>query len=468
MTPFLPSLHLLTFPFSQYYDVSQQDKQRIFAAATAGDLETMRVLLEGREQLVNYIDEETGNTPLHAACLQHHGPLLQWLVQQKNVMPNLTNKAGKTPCYILCEQGDARLLNTLLVSLPTLLDTSIGCQHFSPLMIACKLGHIDVVRSLLASQSSSPVRHRAYYASPLSCACDSGSLALLDFLLSQPSQDVNERLHLGGTVLHHACINNQKEAFRRLLQVPDLDVNIQTDFGLTALLTCCQNKKYNIALELLRDPRIDLNISDSRNRTALWMAASGESPSLFLGILVLSRQEVDTDKTPDGSPYSLKFKKFILEYKKDRASFVRKYGKEFLPTEQLLEGHVPSTLESHTPVSSPPLTPSSHEGSSSDELDVEEGSIDNQDAEGQHQRAALFTGEGGPFALVPPSSSSPNAVTAKEPMFLVDASPAPLPSAMLSLLFVVENLRNDPATFALSSTPAQAAGDQMLPKDGQL
>ena len=295
-------------------------------------------LLEGREQLVNYVEDTTGNTLLHLSCLHGHLSLLQWIVRQKVLMPNLTNKDGKTACYIVCERGNITLLRELLVMLPTLVDTSIGCQHFSPLMISCKLGHIEVVKELLAFQGTSFVKHRAYYASPLSCACDSGSMAMLDFLLGQPRVDVNEQLHLGGTVLHHACINNQKEAFRRLLQVPALDVNEQTDFGLTALLTCCQNKKYMIALELLRDPRVDCNITDSRGRTPLWMAAFGESPSLFLGILVLSRRIIDTETTPEGQPYSLKFKKFILEYHKDRGAFFKKYSKEFQPLPDDLQG----------------------------------------------------------------------------------------------------------------------------------
>jgi hypothetical protein len=106
-------------------------------------------------------------------------------------------------------------------------------------------------------------------------------------------------------------------------------------------MTACQNKKYAIAMELLRDGRADPNIGDSRGRTPLWMAASGESPSIFIGILVMSSGEVDTEKTPEGQKYEPKFRRIIAEYKKDRGAFIRKYGKDFLGTTEQ-NGECPS------------------------------------------------------------------------------------------------------------------------------
>ena len=93
-----------------------------------------------------------------------------------------------------CEKGFSDIVKVMLLSLTNtqpLLDINTGSQHHSPLMIACKNGHLGVVKELLELGGDKVDVNRVNKGSALTIACDSGNMEILELLLNHPKIDVN-------------------------------------------------------------------------------------------------------------------------------------------------------------------------------------------------------------------------------------------------------------------------------------
>jgi len=191
-------------------------------------------------------------------------------------MVNMSNQEGKSAFFIASEKGFGDIVKAMLLSLTTtqpLLDINAGSKYHSPLTIACKGGHIDVVKELLQRGGDKVDVTRVRRGSALTNACDSGNMEILELLLNHPRIDVNQKIQYGSTVLHHVCQRHQLPQLQRLLHLPTLKLNQQTDVGLTPLMTACQQGGSLIVRELMKCKQVNPNICDSQKRTALWFAA---------------------------------------------------------------------------------------------------------------------------------------------------------------------------------------------------
>ena len=97
-------------------------------------------------------------------------------------MVNMSNQEGKTAFYVACEQGFSDIVKVMLLSRSTtqpLLDINAGSKNHSSLMIACKGGHIGVVKELLERGGDKVEVNRAIQGSALTNACDSGNMEIL-------------------------------------------------------------------------------------------------------------------------------------------------------------------------------------------------------------------------------------------------------------------------------------------------
>ena len=64
-------------------------------------------------------------------------------------------------------------------------------------MIACKCGHVGVVKEILERGGDKVDVNRVNNCSPLTNACDSGNMEILEHLLNHPKIDVNQKIHRG-------------------------------------------------------------------------------------------------------------------------------------------------------------------------------------------------------------------------------------------------------------------------------
>lgn len=96
----------------------------------------------------------------------------------------------------------------------------------SPLTLAARGGHVEVVKLYLENLEASPAR-KTRDRTPISDAAEAGAIEVLDLLLSDDRFYVTTRDNIGKLPLHHAVDTEQDNAavIRRLLEDPRVDVN---------------------------------------------------------------------------------------------------------------------------------------------------------------------------------------------------------------------------------------------------
>ncbi|MCX5925555.1 MAG: ankyrin repeat domain-containing protein [Candidatus Dependentiae bacterium] len=77
------------------------------AAGPVGDHDAIAQYLIKNGANINYIDEKTGNTPLHQACSEHNPKIAQLLLAH-GAQVNITNKTGDTPLHLILRSTEAR------------------------------------------------------------------------------------------------------------------------------------------------------------------------------------------------------------------------------------------------------------------------------------------------------------------------------------------------------------------------
>ncbi|KAJ8118880.1 hypothetical protein OPT61_g215 [Boeremia exigua] len=158
-------------------------------AASAGHADVMRCLLQAGAK--PDIDEKVrGLKPLHEAASNNHGDAVRVLLEA-GVDP-LTPKANEDPGR-WC--GNAP-----------------RTQGYTPLMYACKNGHLEALEAFLPFLTDINIVHRA-----LAWSAESGRPKLVQGLLRYPGIDANAKVR-GDTILFRACKQLDRDSIIALLE----------------------------------------------------------------------------------------------------------------------------------------------------------------------------------------------------------------------------------------------------------
>ena len=63
---------------------------------------------------INVIDSKTGKSILHASCEHGYTPMIKFLVQQKEIIINTTDKEGVNSIWAACRRGFDDIVEILL------------------------------------------------------------------------------------------------------------------------------------------------------------------------------------------------------------------------------------------------------------------------------------------------------------------------------------------------------------------
>jgi ankyrin repeat protein len=77
------------------------------------------------------------------------------------------------------------------------------------------------------------------YRNPLQIACNVGRLDMVRTLMTGASNLINEQDSHGKTALFYACAKDQKEVIQLLMTNSNINLNHQDTYGQTALHICC-------------------------------------------------------------------------------------------------------------------------------------------------------------------------------------------------------------------------------------
>ena len=182
---------------------------------------------------------------------------------------------GETALHWACGTGHDVDMVRYLSNLPhvqvNLADTA---NKRSPLHIACRVGHVDVVRQLLGHLGIQVNLGDQFDWTPLHWACDGGHADVVRQLLSHPDIQVNLAPQHGWTPLLFACNEGLVDAVRQLLSHPGIQVNLADQHNWTPLHLACYNGHVDAVRQLLSHPDIQANLADQHGRTPLQLATA--------------------------------------------------------------------------------------------------------------------------------------------------------------------------------------------------
>lgn len=172
---------------------------------------------------------------LHQSSLKHNQPeVLKFLIDHKGLKLDFT---PQDDFRVACENGSEGILQLLLNGFAPSIDIEKFNRRISPFFMACERGHLGVVRVLLAhgaipnniynydSGDSSILRA----ATPLSIAAKNGHADVVKLILEVAGNwiKVNELVHNGSSALYQACMHGHVEAAQHLLAY-GADPNVTT------------------------------------------------------------------------------------------------------------------------------------------------------------------------------------------------------------------------------------------------
>jgi ankyrin repeat protein len=92
-------------------------------------------------------DEKTGSTPLHTAASIGHAEIVKYLVMQRLVPVDATDRQGKTPLHDSCISGTTKVAKLLIEEHHCILD-AVDYEGRNAFHYACWRNHLELAKYL--------------------------------------------------------------------------------------------------------------------------------------------------------------------------------------------------------------------------------------------------------------------------------------------------------------------------------
>ena len=234
--------------------------------------------LGGHYEVVKYLINECncdphqksaeGETPLYLACLAGHYDIVTYLINKCHSDPNTTiEQMIPVPRSSIPFSSNS---TTPLYGLLSIVDHIL----YTPLHIACRYGHLDIVKFLVSVSSVDVNSKDSDGYTPLHTACRYSHLDIVECLLTSTLADVNSKNSNGYTPLHTACRYNHSDIVECLLSSTLVDVNIKNNHGDTPLHIACQYGELQIVQLLMSTAQINPMSTNAKHDTPLHIACA--------------------------------------------------------------------------------------------------------------------------------------------------------------------------------------------------
>jgi ankyrin repeat protein len=240
----------------------------IHDAASKGDLEKVKALLNGNADLVFSKDEDS-HTPLYYAVNTMRKDMVELLLA-KGANVNAKENYGWTPLCYAAGRCNKVMVEVLLANKAD--PEAENNDGQTPLHNAAQIGCKEVVELLLANKAKVNAEDH-YGMTPLHSAAYGGRKDVVELLLASKAE-VDAKDSIGETPLDRAaresCSNSERyKEVAELLLVNHANVNAKDEFGNTPLHDACDTKKM---VQLLLTYGADVNAKNNAGMTPLSLA----------------------------------------------------------------------------------------------------------------------------------------------------------------------------------------------------
>lgn len=296
----LISIILLT----TFISIQNLNAQNIFEAVKAGNLETIKALVDKNQNLLQTKDE-VGNTPLHLAIENKKNDIAIFLINKGSDVNSISN-TGETPLHIAAKWR-ANEIVTLLISKGSIVDV-YDASNYTPLTNAIhhyqttlqSTGKLETVK-LLIDNGADINKTGMWGWLPIQVAAEFGSEEIVDYLIDKRANIPTEQGQASYQVLNAACSRGFARLFETLLDKGfDLQINRYT----TNLIHLAASGGSEKIVEILLSKGFEVMTGDAYGWSPLHNAA--EKGNLNVVKLFINKGADINDRTASGkSPYNL-------------------------------------------------------------------------------------------------------------------------------------------------------------------
>ena len=293
----------------------QEQRQDIFyVAAAEGRARNVEKSIRDGNVDIDFVDEDTGLTPLMIASLEGHAHVVRLLLGN-GANRFATSECGHGAIHFACgshEHGHAAVVRTLLEDdidlanerdnsrrrrsplaiasvagyddiVKMLLDfgaemNAVDTDGASSLYLACERGNAPVAKILLEKNADTELRPYRKSKSPLMIASQLGYVDIVRKLLTYGAR-INATSKTGWSSLLSACLHGHAEVVEALLEAKDVDVNLcKRDSGYTPLMIASEEGHDDIVRKLLEfnaENVVEVNATDKKGVSSLYLASRG-------------------------------------------------------------------------------------------------------------------------------------------------------------------------------------------------
>ncbi|XP_034948756.1 serine/threonine-protein phosphatase 6 regulatory ankyrin repeat subunit A-like [Chelonus insularis] len=196
-------------------DVLTLKKQTpLHLAADTGQLEVCKLLIE----LGASCDatDDLGQKPIHAAAMNNYAEVVQLFLQKHPNLVTAYTKDGNTCAHIAAMQGSVRVIEELMkFDKKGVISARNELTDSTPLQLAAKGGHAEVVRALVQAGALCTEENRTGFTA-IHLAAQYGHGQVLEVMRTSQSLKLSSK-KLGVTALHVAAYFGQTDTVRELL-----------------------------------------------------------------------------------------------------------------------------------------------------------------------------------------------------------------------------------------------------------
>ena len=195
--------------------------------------------------------DQSGNTPLHTACVYGQLDIVQLLTREIGCDPNDTDSIGRSCLHLAAQHGHLPLVRYLIEEVGS--EVTLEDEHGrSPTYLAAGRGHLEILKYLIGEKGADP-----HYTT-------SRKLKFGEVIMASSR-----------SLVHKASYNGHLHVVRYLVEQHDCDSSHKDDRGLTPLHLACQQGHMEIISYLIAEKNCDPNCTSNDGNTCLHAASRG-------------------------------------------------------------------------------------------------------------------------------------------------------------------------------------------------
>ena len=264
----------------QTMENSPPESRELHRAAAAGDVESVKRLIDENPDGINSKDSPGGLTPLHEAARAGHADVAQVLIAA-GADPNIPNRYGKTPLYWATGGRTVEFVNLLIQAGSDV--NAVDRFGSIPLREAATCSDdVTTAKALInagANVNPQPSRPPTLLpgGTPLSIAASKNNIKMVKLLASHGA-DVNGRNDAGNPPVQVAAFAGLPELIKLLIEAGS-PVNVQDQVGDTPLHDAALQGHVEAA-RVLVGAGAAVNAKNNRRRTPLDLAEQNDHERL--------------------------------------------------------------------------------------------------------------------------------------------------------------------------------------------